>query len=200
MVSADQYHLTVAQAQVSTHRGRVFSAEFSPPSSVSKRNFNCTARRAAHKHNLFAMHLKKSGNLSTHKVLTLSAKIQPAITGREGSCFLLSLPMVTRWSRSTSNFYALICQNLTGEFMRKTYAAPGNLFTDSWSWQNLSSIAGLFIGFLVEKCVACHRKSYFWCHRFRFSPCLIRKRVEKSQAILALLDGFQEPHLDWKPE
>ena len=64
MVSADQYHLTVARAQVSTHRGWVFSAEFSPPSSVWKRNFNFTARRAAHKHNLFAVYLKKSGNLS----------------------------------------------------------------------------------------------------------------------------------------
>ena len=37
--------------------------------------------------------------------------------------------MVTRWSRSTSNFYALIGQNLTGEFMRKIYAASWNLFT-----------------------------------------------------------------------
>ena len=33
------------------------------------------------------------------------------------------LTMVTRWSRSTSNFYALIGQNLTGEFMPKIYAA-----------------------------------------------------------------------------
>ena len=31
--------------------------------------------------------------------------------------------MVTLWSRSTSNFNALIGQNLTGEFMRKIYAA-----------------------------------------------------------------------------
>ena len=31
------------------------------------------------------------------------------------------LTMVTRWSRSTSNFYALIGQNLTGEFMRKLF-------------------------------------------------------------------------------
>ena len=35
--------------------------------------------------------------------------------------------MVTRWSRSgarsTSNFYALIGQKLTGEFMRKIYVA-----------------------------------------------------------------------------
>ena len=36
--------------------------------------------------------------------------------------------MVTRWSRSTSNFYALIGENLTGELMRKIYAASWNLF------------------------------------------------------------------------
>ena len=59
-------------------------------------------------------------------------------------------------------------------------------------------MASLFIGFLVEKYVACQsRKSDFGWHRFRFSPCLMRKRVEKSQAISALLDGFQELHLDW---
>ena len=32
-------------------------------------------------------------------------------------------------------------------------------------------------------------------HRFRFSPCWMR--VEKSQAILALLDSFQEQHPEW---
>ena len=32
------------------------------------------------------------------------------------------LTMVTRCSRSTFSFYALIGQNLTGEFMRKIYA------------------------------------------------------------------------------
>ena len=42
---------------------------------------------------------------------------------------LTFLTMVTRWSRSTSNFYALIGQNLTGEFMRKIYAASWILFT-----------------------------------------------------------------------
>ena len=52
-------------------------------------------------------------------------------------------------------------------------------------------MAGLFIGCLVEKCVA------FGWHRFRFSPCLMRKRVQKSQAILALLHSFQELHLEW---
>ena len=49
---------------------------------------------------------------------------------RQGRQLLLTLlTMVTRWSRSTSNFYALIGQNLTGEFMRKIYAASWNLFT-----------------------------------------------------------------------
>ena len=54
--------------------------------------------------------------------LTSDAKIQPTITGRE-DLLLALLTMVTRWSRSTSNFYALIGQNLTVEFMRKIYAA-----------------------------------------------------------------------------
>ena len=49
---------------------------------------------------------------------------------RQGRQLLLTfLTMVTRWSRSTSNFYALIGQNLTGEFMRKIYAASWKLFT-----------------------------------------------------------------------
>ena len=46
------------------------------------------------------------------------------------SHFLASLGAQEDWySRSTSNFYALIGQNLTGEFMRKIYAASWNLFT-----------------------------------------------------------------------
>ena len=94
------------------------------------------------------------------------------------------------------------------------------VYFDSWSWQSFVStcdvfnclfplnivqneiqlpseslllfMASLFIGFLVEKYVACQsRNSDFGWHRFRFSPCLMRKRVEKSEAILALLDSFQ---------
>ena len=53
-------------------------------------------------------------------------------------------------------------------------------------------MAGLFIEFLLEKCAACQsRKSDFGWHRFHFSACLMRKRVEKSESILALLDSFQ---------
>ena len=39
------------------------------------------------------------------------------------------LTMVTCWSLSTSNFYALIGQNLTDEFMWKFYATSWNLLT-----------------------------------------------------------------------
>ena len=41
---------------------------------------------------------------------------------------LTFLAMVTCWSRSSSNFYALIGQNLTCEFMWKMYAASGTCF------------------------------------------------------------------------
>ena len=37
--------------------------------------------------------------------------------------------IVTRWSRFTSNFYAMIGQNLTGESTWKIYAASCDLFT-----------------------------------------------------------------------
>ena len=53
-------------------------------------------------------------------------------------------------------------------------------------------MVSLFIGFFVDKYVTCQsRKSDFGWHRFRFSPWLMRKRVGKSEAILALLDSFQ---------
>ena len=43
---------------------------------------------------------------------------------RQGRQLLLTLlAMITRWSRSSSNFYAVIGQNLTAEFMGKIYAA-----------------------------------------------------------------------------
>ena len=59
---------------------------------------------------------------------------------RQGRQLLLTfLTMVKRWSHFTSNFHALIGQNLTGEFMRKIFAASGNLLTDSWSWESFVS-------------------------------------------------------------
>ena len=53
-------------------------------------------------------------------------------------------------------------------------------------------MASLFIGFVVEKYVACQsRKPDFGMASFSFFALLVRKRVEKSEAILALLDSFQ---------
>ena len=53
-------------------------------------------------------------------------------------------------------------------------------------------MASLFIGFLVEKYVALAKSEIrFRMASFSFSPCLMRKTVEKSEAILALLDSFQ---------
>ena len=61
---------------------------------------------------------------------------------RQGRQLLLTfLTMVMRWSRSTLSFYALIGQNLTGEFMRKIYAAS---CFDSWSWQSFVSTIDVF--------------------------------------------------------
>ena len=51
-------------------------------------------------------------------------------------------------------------------------------------------MVGWFIEFLVEK--------YPSWHGFCFSSCCMLKRVKKSQAILALLDSFQELHLEWQ--
>ena len=98
-------------------------------------------------------------------------------------------------SRSKSNFYALIGQNLTGEFMRKISAAMETclliaeadrvlcyllMFLKSFStgctkWNTtaikilLYFMAGLFIAVLVERCTACqsHWKSDFGWHRFQ---------------------------------
>ena len=55
------------------------------------------------------------------------------------------LRIVTLWSRSTSNSYALIGQNLTGEFMRKIHAS-WNLFasTTDGSWQSFVSTCDVF--------------------------------------------------------
>ena len=112
----------------------------------------------------------------------------------------LFFTMVTRWSRSTSNFYTLIGQKLTGEFMRKIYAASWKLFTlraeadrvlcqlvmyltvfstgcTKWNTAAIKSLllfmAGLFIGFLVEKCVACQNSVIrFRIASFSFSTLL----------------------------
>ena len=103
--------------------------------------------------------------------------------------------MVTCWSHSTSNFYAPIGQNLTGELLWKIYTAPGILFAGAdrvlchllmfltvffhcmykmkyrCTKILLLFMAGLFIGFLVDKCTACQS---FWklAYSLHFAGCV----------------------------
>ena len=115
-VSAGQYHLTVSRAQVLTHRGQVFlklSADkllvfkWSPAQVQFFLKFiwNMLCLCAARLKFWFQTDLGRKNSASCYR--------------QGGQLLLTFLTMVTRWSRSTSNFYALIGQNLTGEFMRK---------------------------------------------------------------------------------
>ena len=54
-------------------------------------------------------------------------------------------------------------------------------------------MASLFIGFLVES----KSEIRFRTASFSFSPCLMGKKVAKSEVIPALLDSFPELHLEW---
>ena len=146
---------------------------------------------------------------------------------------LLTFLTVRRLSRSTSNFYVLIGQNLTGEFMWKIYAASGNLLTDSWSLQSFVSscdvlnwlfllgvqneiqlLSRLFcnswlvclLPFLLTNAPLLKvmeirfRMASFWKMSLLTCPCLRRKRVEKSQAILEHLMTFRSSISTGKPE
>ena len=129
------------------------------------------------------------------------------------------LTIVMRWSRSMSNFYALIGQNLIGEFMWKICALSWNLFpltaeADRVLCQLVMFLTVLF-HWMYKMKFCCYQESsvihgwFVYCvfgwemrrlskwKKFCFSPCLMRKRVEKSEAIQALLDSFQELHLEW---
>ena len=135
--------------------------------------------------------------------------------------------MVTRWSRFMSIFYALIGQNLTGEFMRKimqhletcllwqlkltAFLSTCDVFLRSfptgcmkWNTPAICSLllftAGLFIEFLDEKCAACQsQKSDFGWHRFHFSRCWMR--VEKSlKRFWPYLIAFRSCISNGKPE
>ena len=71
-----------------------------------------------------------------------------------------------------------------------------------WNTAAINSLllfmAGLFIEFLVGKCAACQSwKSDFGWHRFRFFT-LLDAGWKVPEAILALLDSFQELHLKWQ--
>ena len=92
---------------------------------------------------------------------------------------------------------------------------------DSWRWQSFVSSCDVFnclfpldVQNEIKESSVIHGKFVYWVFgweirrlskseiRFRmasfsFSPCLICKRVAKSEAILALFDTFQELRLEW---
>ena len=93
------------------------------------------------------------------------------------------------------------------------------VYFDSWSWQSFVSSCDVFncrfplnvqSEIQLLSSVFCYswlvcllglwlRNTSLWqslkfgfgWHRFRFTPCLMRKTVEKSEAIVVLLDSFQ---------
>ena len=162
-VPADQYHLTVSRAQVSTHRGQVFfevirwqSTGFQMIAGSSliffkKFIWNMLCLCAAQLKFWFQTDLGRENSASYY---------------RQGRQLLLTLlTMVTRWSRSTSNFYALIGQNLTGEFMQKIYAASWILFTLTAKADRvlcqLVMFLTVFFPWMYKMKFSCYRKSSF---------------------------------------
>ena len=100
------------------------------------------------------------------------------------------------------------------------------VYFDSWSWQCFVSTCDVFnclfpldvqneiqllsrvfcyswldclLGFWLRNASLVKIRWFvFGWHRFRFSPCLMRKRVKKSHATVAFLDSFQELNLEWQ--
>ena len=96
---------------------------------------------------------------------------------RQGRQFLLFfLAMFTRWSRSTSNFYALIGQNLTDEFMRKIYAASWILFTLTAEADRVLCQLVMFLTFF-----------FHWMYKMKFS-CYQESSVIHGQFVYWVFD------------
>ena len=119
-VSADQYHLTVSRARVSTHRGQVFFWSYPLTrywfSNNRSLQFNFFLRFIRNMLCLCAAQLK-------FWFQTDLGRENSASCHRQGRQLLLTfLAMFTRWSRSTSNFCALIGQiwqvSSCGKFMQ----------------------------------------------------------------------------------
>ena len=152
--------------------------------------------------------------------MTSDAKMQPAATGREDSCFWLFSPcsrvghsirpifmlwlvkiwQVSSWGKVMQHFEScLLWQLKLTEFCVNLWCFKLSFSTGCIKWNSaairslLLFMASLFIGFLAES----KSEIRFRMALFSFSSCLMRKRVAKSEAILALLDTFHELHLEW---
>ena len=192
-VSADQYLMTLSRAQVLNSSANKFLV------------FNWSQAQ-----DYFSTHRAHEISCAYEPAPGLQARKVSLFTGREGSFYLITFLLhltTTKTFAFVSNGHALvrllvlflsqIGQNLTGEhkFTWTIYAASGNLFTDSWTWQRFVSsdliicfirlfaldlqmkyicyqnlllfMAGVFVGFLVKKHSACKKKKVIENHRFQ---------------------------------
>ena len=90
--------------------------------------------------------------------------------------------MITRWSRSTSNFYALIGQNLIGQFMRKIYAPSWILFTLTTEAERVLCQLVMFLTFF-----------FHWMYKMKYS-CYQESSVIHGWFVYRLF-GWEMRHL-----
>ena len=170
--------------------------------------------------------LRKTGQItsistSQSEVFALCRFSQCLQAGKTCQLLLTFLTKVTRWSRSTSNFFILWLVKIwqvssCGKFMQHPETCLlwqlklTEFCVNLWCFLNclfplnvqneIQLLSRVFcyswlvclLGFwLRNTSLVKVRNPILEWHRFRFSPCLKRKRVKKSEAILALLDSFQ---------
>ena len=221
-VPADQYHLTVSRAQVSTHRRQVFFE-------VIRWQVTSFQVIAGSSSSFFKIHMKY--------VVFM--------------CYTIKI-LIANWPRTRKFRKLLQAgKTVAFDFSHHGHALVTlyvQFLCSDWSkfdrWvhaENLCSILNLFILTAEADRVLCQLvmfltvffhwmcKMKFSCYQdvlcyswlvvywvfgwgirrlskleirfrmasFSFSPCLMRKRIAKSEAILAFLDTFQELHLEW---
>ena len=185
-VSADQYHLTVSRAQVSTHRGQVFFEVIR----WQVTSFQMIAGSSL----FFLIHMK----YVVFMCRTIKILISNWPRTRKFSQLLQARKTVAfDFSRHVHALVTLYVQFLCSDWSKfDRWVYTENLsstlkvvYFDSWSWQSfvstcdvfnclfpldeiqLSSVfcySGLFIAFLVEKCVSC-QNSVIWFRMESFS-------------------------------
>ena len=115
--------------------------------------------------------------------------------------WLVKIWQVSSYGKFMQNLeYCLLWQLKLTEFYVNLWCFYLSFSTGCTKWNSAASRSLLlFIAswFMVEKYITCQsRKSDFGWHRFQFSPCLMRKGW-KVWSDTALLDTFQEFHLEW---
>ena len=126
-VSADQCHLTVSRAKVSTHRGQVFFEVIR--GQVTSFQMIASSSLIFFKKFIWNMSFISAAQLKFWFQTDLGGENSASLYRQGRQLLLTLLTMITHWPRSSSYFYAVIGQNLPGEFMRKFHAASWILFT-----------------------------------------------------------------------